>query len=260
MSTLELDPSQPLIFIVLISIGILFGLINTLAGGGSILSLPALLLLGLPPHAANATNRVIGITQTLSALWSFARKGELKGAPIIMISTVSGIGGIIGARLSLLLSQAQMNLCIQLCLISIAAFTLLAPKRLFEEPPPSEQPRSYQLIGALFVALYGGFIQAGIGLVSLYYMRFICGHTLVKATALKVVFITALTIPSLLTFIYFGQVWWMSAFALAVGGLIGAQLGVYLSLGEQGEKMIGRALPFAAILMLLGLIWRSISN
>jgi len=260
MPTVELDPSAPHVILILTLIGVLFGVINTLAGGGSVLSLPALLLLGLPPHAANATNRVVGITQTLSALWSFARKGELRGTPVALIALIASVGGVIGARLSLLLSQSQMNLCIQLCLGSIATFTLLAPKRLFEEPPPPARSPSAQLFGALIASLYGGFIQAGIGLVSLYYMRFICGHTLVKATALKVVFITALTIPSLLTFIYYGQVWWLSGVALAFGGLLGAQLGVHLSLGAQGGKVIRTALPFAAILMLIGLVWRTLGG
>lgn len=259
MPTAELDPSAPHMILILALVGVLFGVINTLAGGGSVLSLPALLLLGLPPHAANATNRVVGITQTMSALWSFAHRGKLKGASLLPLSLIASAGGVLGARISLLLSQAQMNLCIQLCLGSIATFTLLAPRRLFEEPPPEARSPNTQLIGALLVALYGGFIQAGIGLVSLYYMRFICGHSLVKATALKVVFIAALTVPSLVTFIYYGQVWWISGAALALGGLIGAQIGVYLSLGAHGARVIRRALPFAALLMLAGLIWRNFS-
>ena len=56
MPPVDLDPSAPHIILILMLIGVLFGVINTLAGGGSVLSLPALLLLGLPPHAANATN------------------------------------------------------------------------------------------------------------------------------------------------------------------------------------------------------------
>ena len=82
---------------------------------------------------------------------------------------------------------------------------------------------------------------------------------MVRATALKVVFITGLTIPSLITFIYYGQVQWLSAAALAIGGVIGAQLGVSLSMREEGALMIRRALPVAALLMVAGLIWRSLS-
>ena len=244
---------SPITSLLLFVVGVCFGAINTLAGGASVLSLPALLLLGLPPHAANATNRVPGITQTLSALWSFKRKGTLRGLPVLMILIIAPLGGTLGARLSLLLTQAQMNVCIQVCLAAIAAFTLLAPKRLFNDEPLPALSLPWQIFWGCVASLYGGFLQAGIGLVSLYYIRFACGYDLVRATALKVVFIAGLTLPSLATFIYYGQVKWLSALALSVGALLGAQLGVHLSLKPSGALIIRRALPFAALLMVIKL-------
>ena len=238
-------------------VGVLFGVINTLAGGGSILSLPALLLLGIPPHAANATNRLGGVIQTLSAAWSFTKRGVLPKRELISLTIYALIGGSIGSWVSLLLTQNEMEWCIQICLGAVALFTLLAPRSLFEGPPLPERSQLSQHIWGLIVSFYGGFLQAGIGLVSLYYLRLIKSYDLVTATALKAAFIALFTVPALGVFIYYGHVYWVAGAALAIGSMIGAQIGVKLSLSSQGEQLIRRALPVAALMMIGGLIWRS---
>ncbi len=249
--------AHPLIALTLIAIGVLFGVINTLAGGGSVLSLPALLILGVPPHAANATNRVVGITQTLSALSSFWRAGALKGERLWPWLTLAPFGGSLGARASLWVSQQQMGVAIQLCLVAISLFTLLAPRRLLDGPPPPPRGAGARALFGALTVLYGGFLQAGIGLVSVYYLRFVCGYDLVRATALKVVIIAGLTLPSLLTFLCYGQVRWGVGLTLALGGALGAQVGVRLSLSPRGAAVIRGALPVAALLMVAGLAWRA---
>ena len=261
----SLSPSTPPLsstslseFILLLSIGVLFGVINTLAGGGSILSLPALLFLGVSPHAANATNRLGGILQTLSATWSFFRKGELDRGPLALLSFYAITGGLVGSSVSLLLSQESMDLCIQLCLFAVALFTLMAPRRLFEDPPPAPKAKWVQHVMGLLVAFYGGFLQAGIGLVSLYYFRFFWGRGMVEATILKTVFIVLFTAPALIIFIEQDQVRWAIGGALALGAMIGAQIGVKLSLSPKGAELIRKALPIAGVLMILGLMGRAL--
>ena len=258
LQTASFDPiAHPPLTLALILIGVLFGVINTLAGGGSVLSLPALIFLGLPPHAANATNRVVGITQTLSALASFWRGGAMRGERLWVWLALAPIGGVIGARASLWVTQQQMGVAIQISLCAIALFTLLAPRRLLDDPPPPPRGAlARALFGALTV-LYGGFLQAGIGLVSVYYLRFVCGYDLVRATALKVVIIAGLTLPSLLTFVYYGEVRWAVGLTLALGGAVGAQVGVRLSLSARGARVIRAALPVAALLMVAGLAWKA---
>jgi uncharacterized protein len=244
--------------LLLLSVGVLFGVINTLAGGGSIFSLPALLFLGVSPHAANATNRLGGILQTLSATWSFFRRGEVDRGPLLLLSFYAITGGVLGSSVSLLLSQESMDLCIQACLFAVALFTLMAPKRLFIDPPPAPKAKWIQHIMGLLVAFYGGFLQAGIGLVSLYYFRFFWGRGMVEATILKTVFIVLFTAPALIIFIEQDQVRWAIGGTLALGAMIGAQLGVNLSLSPKGAELIGRALPIAGVLMILGLMGRAL--
>lgn len=244
---------------VLLSIvGILFGLINTLAGGGSVLTLPALMLIGLPPHAANATNRVGGSIQTLSAAYGFWKRGAFNTQGLAHLILYGLLGGTLGPWLSLQMSQESMAWVIQVCLVCIALFTLFAPKRLFEDPPPAARSKVTRHLGAFLVSLYGGFLQAGIGLVSLYYLRFLCGYDLVKGTALKAVYLCALTLPTLVVFMWYGQIRWGAGILIATGGLVGAAIGVRLSLSVRGTHVIRKALPVTAIMMIIGLLMRSL--
>ena len=253
--------SQPLslsMIVLLLIVGVLFGLINTIAGGGSVLTLPALMLIGLEPHAANATNRVGGAIQTLSAAFGFWKRGAFKGQSLGFLIFYALLGGTLGPWLSLQLSQKSMGWVIQGCLILIALFTLFAPKSLFKDPPPPKRSLFAQHLGVFLVSLYGGFLQAGIGLVSLYYLRFVCGYDLVKGTAVKAVYLCALTLPTLIVFMWYGQVRWGAGILLAIGGLLGAAIGVRLSLSSSGQQVIRKALPITAIMMIIGLILRSV--
>ena len=247
----------PLMVISFLVIGILFGVINTIAGGGSILTLPALMMFGLSPHAANATNRVGGVIQTFSAVLGFWKRGAFHHERFGFLIFYAVVGGTLGPWVSLQLSHSKMAVVIQCCLMMIALFTLGAPKSLFIDPPPPERSKLYQHLGAFLVSFYGGFLQAGIGLLSLYYLRFICGYDLVRGTAVKAMYLFALTLPSLLVFVWHGQVCWRVGSLLALGSVIGASLGVKISLSEQGNLLIRKALPLTALLMITSLVIRS---
>ena len=151
-----------------------------------------------------------------------------------------------------------MRVVIQICLALVALFTLFAPRRLFVDPPPPPKSKLAQHLGGFFVAFYGGFLQAGIGLVSLYYLRFICGYDLVRGTAIKAFFILALTLPALIVFMWHGEVWWLSGGYLALGSIAGAWLGVRLSLSTRGARVIRGMLPITALLMVLSLVIKSL--
>ena len=102
--------------ILLSIVGVLFGLINTLAGGGSVLTLPALMLIGLPPHAANATNRVGGSIQTLSAAYGFWKRGAFNTKGLAHLVFYALLGGTLGPWLSLHGSICEVSIRILWCL------------------------------------------------------------------------------------------------------------------------------------------------
>lgn len=175
-----------------------------------------------------------------------------------LLITYASLGGVLGPLVSLQMNQGAMRVCIQVCLALVALFTLFAPRRLFIDPPPEPRSVLTQHLCGLGVAFYGGFLQAGIGLVSLYYLRFICGYDLVRGTAVKALFILALTIPALVVFIWHGEVWWWSGGCLALGSVLGALIGVRLSLSPRGSQVIRGALPITALLMVVSLIIKSL--
>lgn len=248
---------DPWLIIGLLFVGICFGVINTLAGGGSILSLPALLFMGISPHAANATNRVAGIVQTTGATLAFLRAGALREREVFTLGIYGFVGGVSGAWASLQISQDAMRGVIHVCLAAIALFTLMVPKTHFIDPPPPKKNSFSQFFWGVIVSFYGGFLQAGIGLLSLYYIRFICGHEMVRGTIYKTVYIWALTLPSLLVFTIHGEVKWAPGLLLAIGSLMGALIGVRLTLSDRGALIIRKTLPYVALLMVTRLIWKT---
>jgi len=241
----------------LLAVGVVYGVINTLSGGGSVLSLPALLFLGLPPHIANGTNRVVGVTQTLSALLAFWRGGALKGERVWGWFALAAAGGALGAYASLRVPAGALAALMQLCLSAIALGTLLTPPRLLRGAPPPPRGLLARALGAVVVVLYGGFLQAGVGLLIVYYLRFTWGYDLVRATALKTLLAAGLMLPSLVTFAVYAEIRWGVGLTLALGGAVGAQLGVRVSLSPRGAQVIRVALPVTALLMVGALAWRA---
>lgn len=243
--------------LLLISIGFIFGIINTISGGGSVVSLPALLFIGLEPHEANATNRVGGISQTLIATQQYFKNGLLNFDRRLATFGLYGIfGGIIGAFGTDFCSQEQMRWVITCSVVLISLITLFIPQSAYEDTALESKGSLWEHMGGVGIALYGGFIQSGVGILSLLYLRFICGETLLKATAVKVWFIAAFTLPALVTFIIKGQVQMNEGLSLALGGAAGAWVGAKLSLAPQGVQVIKKALPITALMMIASLIYK----
>ena len=238
--------------VLLFLLGLGFGVINTLAGGGSTLSLPAMLLLGLSPHVANATNRLAGIVQTLSAVIGFMRQGKLKHPVIKHLTWYALIGGSCGSYCSLLVSPQILNYWIQICITMIAIFLWCAPSDWVDRDFKPHSKLTCHMVG-LLIAFYGGFLQAGVGIICFYYIRYFWGLGSIEAVIMKVVFIAIFTLPALIIYSVNGQVHWWIGTLLALGSGIGAWLSVNLSLSDQGSDWIRKALPVAAILMVLGL-------
>ena len=247
-----------LTILFLIPIGFIFGIINTLAGGASILTLPMLLFLGLSPHQANATNRLGGIAQTITATYAFLNQMRSQYWTLCTYLPLILIGSTTGSWLSLLIPNWIMELLISFFMALIALFTLFMPSDTLTNTSLTAKSKPVQILGLFLLSLYGGFLQAGIGLLALFYFRFICGFNLIQSTALKVALITLLTCPALLVFMYDQQVQWVEGGILAIGGMSGAYFSAQWTLKEQGEKWIRLCLPIAALLMVAMLLYQSL--
>jgi uncharacterized protein len=244
----------PLSFlIILLILGVCFGIINTLAGGGSTLSLPVMLFLGLSPHMANATNRLAGIVQTVSAVIGFMQQGKFKHPVIKYLVLYSFTAGSLGAYCSLLVSPIILNYWIQVCIAGVAIFLLVTPNDWVDKDFPVQSQVSRHLVG-LLIAFYGGFLQAGVGIICFYYLRIFWGLSSIDSIVMKVLFIAIFTIPAMFIFTMHAQIHWLIGGILALGSAFGAFLGVKLSLSVKGSQWIRTSLPLAALLMVIGLL------
>ncbi|MDX1475284.1 MAG: sulfite exporter TauE/SafE family protein [Reinekea sp.] len=213
--------------------GFVAGVINTLAGGGSNLTLPALMILGLPADVANATNRVGVLMQSLVGMRGFNQHGQLplhdlKGILLPVLG-----GGLLGSSLASYLPPSLLKPVLLGTMISMSVVILFRPSTVF--PGPDEQSLTVkESSGAwwiLFIAgIYGGFVQAGVGFVLIAAIGGSLRYDLVKTNALKMLCTAAFTSVALVVFIARGQVAWLPGIVLAMATMVGARVGVRLAL------------------------------
>lgn len=223
-----MDYNIPLLF-VLAAVGVLAGGINTIAGGGSNLTLPVLMMLGLPADVANGTNRVAVALQCIVGVRGFKKHDRLDVPAIMPILVPSLLGGIIGAFAAALMPAVALKPILLITIITMSLVILVRPG--FIAPPDGTPIKSVNgnrgAWWTLFLAgIYGGFVQAGVGFILLAALAGGLRYDLVRANALKMVCSLGFTLLALCIFIYFDQVRWIPGLILGVGTMIGASLTV----------------------------------
>lgn len=242
--------------------GFIAGIINTVAGGGSIITLPLLIFAGLPPSVANGTNRVAIVLQNVGALAGFKRHGFTVGRSAWRLLIPSVAGALIGVFLALHLDESQMRRVIGLVLV-----VMLIPLLRRNRPQGAgavDPPVTWWTWPAYFlVGVYGGFLQAGVGFMYLALLVGGQGLDLIRANVLKVFFILVYTVIALAIFALSGKVEVAPGIALAIGTTAGGWLGARLAVrrGEAWIRVILVAAIFVAALKLLGvidLVWQQL--
>ena len=210
--------------ILLIGAGVVAGFINTLAGSGSLLTLPLLMFLGLSPHQANATNRIAILFQNIVAVKSFTKQKLLvpKQETGLVLPTL--LGAAIGASLAVNIDEKILHAFIAGLLFFMFFIILLKPDKWVKQQAGSVEGKRpvWQYIIFFFVGLYGGFIQAGVGFFLLSALVLGVGYDLIKANAVKVLIVLSYTVIALGIFIWSGQVNFLYGVVLAIGNSIGA--------------------------------------
>lgn len=210
--------------IALITAGLLVGFINTLAGGGSIISLSVLMMLGLPAPLANGTNRIMITIQTLTATTSFRQQKVLETRKALLLSIPTVIGSLIGAWFAVDMREDVFEIAIGIIMLLMLVFILYKPQKfIYGQKNISEKPLTWTTyITFFFIGIYGGFIHMGVGYFLLAGIVGLAGYDLVKANAIKV-FVVLIYAPfTLLIFLWYNQVNWKYGFLLSIGAVIGA--------------------------------------
>jgi uncharacterized membrane protein YfcA len=240
--------------LLLFVVGSMAGFINVFAGGGSTITLPVLILLGLDPSLANGTNRLGIIAQTLSAVVSFRQEKYHDFKLSLRLTAFTLPGAIVGAIIATRISGDlfQKILAFVLIAVTISMFLKKTNKRKSES---DHQAKSSWLIypAMLAIGFYGGFMQVGVGFVFMASLYHLMRLDLIRVNMHKVFIIFVYTIPAFLVFLLTGNVEWSFGLILAVGMAFGAWWAAKISV-KKGEKIIRIALIPVILWMALKLL------
>ena len=247
--------------LLLFGTGIAAGFLNTVAFGGSLIALPVLIFLGLPTAVANGTNRIAIFCQNFSAIMGFRRKGVSDFGYSILLAIPAVIGAVIGATIAVDIKDAVFNLILAVVMITMLVLTLINPTERLKDRMESNDTRSkiIAIVVFFFIGIYGGFIQAGVGLLVITALRLLTGIDLVRTNAIKVFVIFFYTVVALGIFIIKDKVNWYLGPTLAIGNACGAWLGSHWAV-EKGDKWIKVVLIVAVLAFAIRLVWMSVSG
>lgn len=242
-------------YLLLFLAGLAAGTLNVIAGGGSFLTLPVLIFLGLPPSVANGTNRVGIFLQNVGAVWSFRRHGVFDRSAFLWAGVPATAGGAVGAGLALAISDRAFQQLLALLMVAISLRSLWSPLERSDRAQSlfATVPRGLVLAAGFFVAgVYGGFVQAGVGYLVLA-VTTLAGLDLLRGNSVKVSAILCMTGLALAIFAWKGRVNWLLGFVLAAGTILGGILGARLTV-LKGHRWV-RGVVTATVLIFAIKLW-----
>ncbi|MCW4152968.1 sulfite exporter TauE/SafE family protein [Halomonas sp. 18H] len=232
--------------LALLLIGSLAGFINVLSAGGSMLTLPLLMFMELPPQVANGTNRVSIALQSVSAVYHFVRAGAHHLGLSLRLALPAVAGSLAGAWLALRTGDALFE-AILIVVMSGAALLMLLPQAPLDTralTPARLTPAVYLAMFA--IGLYGGFIQVGVGVLFIVVLYRMLRIDLAQVNVFKVLIVLIYTLPALALFVLNDQVRWGYGLLMAAGSMTGAWLAVKVNVSPRGALVV-RWLTLAVI-------------
>jgi len=224
---------------ILLLAGLAAGIINTLAGGGSLLTLPVLIFMGLPPHVANGTNRIGIVIQALVGTAGYRSKGVSTYPFNVYLGIAAFFGSLIGAQIAMDIRGDLFNRILAIIMLIVVAIIVFKPKTNDTSLPERLTGKYlvYAIIGFFFIGIYGGFINAGIGFIIMLFLNNVNRLSLIKTNATKVALVFIYTLGALALFAWNDAVDWGLGFVLAAGSSLGAWWSSRWSV-DKGEGVI----------------------
>ncbi|WP_321830712.1 TSUP family transporter [Thalassovita sp.] len=242
---------------ILLAAAFAAGFVDAIAGGGGLITLPVLMLSGVPPVQALATNKIQGMFGAGTAAFSYARSGHVDPkaqAPAALLAAAASFGG---ALLVTVLPTEWIRLILPVLLIGIALFFALRPGLDDSDRTRRLSPLVFTLTAVPLVAGYDGLLGPGAG--SFYMLSFVLlsGYGILKATAHTKLLNFASNVGGLLAFALVAQPLWLLGLAMGVVQIAGARLGAKMAL-KQGAKVIKPLLVITSLSLAAKLLWEMV--
>ena len=254
--------TDPLHLAALLAAGTLAGAINSIAGGGSLVTFPALLALGASPVTANATNTVALVPGSAAAFWGYRDTLSDARRLTLAMALPSAAGGLLGAWLALRVGDATFALLVPwLILAATALFAAQGPiaRRMAAgrdvDAPPRTLPLPLLVVFQLGVATYGGFFGAGIGILMLAALGLVGVRDVHRANGLKNLAAVCINGVASVTFVAGGRVAWAEAAVMAAGAVLGGALGAGTA-RRVGPRVVRRAVMTVGVALAAAMFWR----
>ncbi len=251
---MELETWQ---LVFLSALGIIAGFLNVMAGGGSLLTLPAMVLMGIPGPIANGTNRVAILAQNITAVTGFRKKGFSDFKLSLTLALCALPGAVAGAYVGTLVRGVLFNRILAgIMIVLLIQMAWKSRSKSKGDPVPEGAPPRMLLghICIVGVGFYGGFIQAGVGFMLMAVLHNVMRLDLVRVNMHKVFVVGFYTAAALGVFVWTGNVLWIPGIALAIGNSIGGWIGSHVSV-KKGEGFIRKILYVTLTAMALRLLW-----
>ena len=242
---------------LLILAAFLAGFVDSIAGGGGLITVPALLLAGANPVQALATNKLQGTFGSATAAVTYARAGHVRLESQLPMAAIACAAGAAGALVAHLIPAEVLRLIMPLVLIGVAGFFAFRKGLSDDDRVQRMRPAVFALTAVPLIAAYDGFFGPGTG--SFFMMGFVllAGYGVLKATAHTKLLNFASNLGSLLVFIPSGATWWAVGMAMAVAQVAGAAIGARAAM-RIGSRLIRPLLVVTSTAMALRLIWQAL--
>src|SRR4051794_2761193 len=244
---------EPWVYIALTAVAAVAGFIDSIAGGGGLIVIPALLFAGVPPLFALGTNKLQSVFGTGVALRNYWRSGLVEWRPNRLTVALVFVGAVLGALVVQLIQTRLLNLIIPALLVASALYILLSPRMSDEDAHHRVTSKGYAPIGSA-IGFYDGFFGPGTGTFFSTSLVGLRGYGLTKATALTKLFNFSSNVASVLLFALGGHMLWFLGLCMAVGAMAGGWLGSHSAL-KFGARLIRPLLVTISLALTAKLLW-----
>lgn len=225
------------VLVLLGCVGVIAGFVDAVAGGGGLITIPALLSVGISPVGAIATNKAQAIVGTTMAAWTYWRKGYVSILSLVPAIGAALIGSLLGAIVVKQIDTSALEIAVPLAVIAVALYFTFSPSIKDIDGAPRLSFAIALPIFAFIIGFYDGLFGPGTG--SFFMLAFVAlfGLSAARATAHTKVLNVASNLAALVFFIFAGDVVWPVAIVMALGQLLGGYLGAITGI-RFGAKII----------------------